>query len=71
MFIYVIWINYLYFLMVVNSIGGNRMRWKKIEEKEESDDTSIYSKDARDSLLEDDELSPFEEAFMNGYEDAI
>ena len=57
--------------MVVNSIGGNRMRWKKIEEKEESDDTSIYSKDARDSLLEDDELSPFEEAFMNGYEDAI
>ena len=47
------------------------MRWKKLKETEESDDTSIYSKDTRDSLLENDELSPFEEAFMSGYEDAI
>ncbi len=40
------------------------------EEKDE-DDISIYSKDVRENLLDDDELSPFEEAFMNGYEDAV
>ena len=45
---------------------------RKFREKEESDDDiSIYSKGARELLLEDDELSPMEEAFMNGYEDAI
>ena len=38
------------------------------EEKEE-DDTSIYSRQVRESLLEDDEISSFEEAFMNGYEE--
>lgn len=41
-----------------------------IEEKEE-DDLSIYSKDGRESMLDDDELTPVEEAFMSGYEDAI
>lgn len=41
------------------------------DERDSDDDTSIYSKDVRESLLEDDELSPMEEAFMNGYEDAI
>lgn len=41
-----------------------------IEEKEEND-TSIYSKDGRESMLDDDELTPVEEAFMCGYEDAI
>lgn len=35
------------------------------------DDTTIYSKYVRDSMLEDDELSPTEEAFMNGYDEAI
>tara|TARA_Y100000310_G_scaffold24354_1_gene23387 strand:+ start:33904 stop:34056 length:153 start_codon:yes stop_codon:yes gene_type:complete len=46
---------------------------KKIydEEKESDDDISIYSRDVRESLLDDDELSPMEDAFMNGYEDAI
>ena len=39
-------------------------------DEEGSDDISIYSKNVRESLLEDDELSPMEEAFMNGYEDA-
>ena len=39
------------------------------EEKE--DDGSIYSKEMRESLLEDDELTPIEEAFMSGYEDAV
>ena len=40
------------------------------EEEESDDDFNIYSKDVRESLLNDDELSPMEEAFMNGYEDA-
>ncbi|MBS3131884.1 hypothetical protein J4212_05615 [Candidatus Woesearchaeota archaeon] len=34
-------------------------------------DESIYSERVRDALLEDDELSPMEEAFMRGYEEAI
>lgn len=44
-------------------------RREKNEEKNE-DDISIYSKDTRESMLDDDELSPMEEAFMQGYEDA-
>ena len=40
------------------------------EEKEDDDDINIYSKGVREELLNDDELSPMEEAFMNGYEDA-
>lgn len=40
-------------------------------EEETEDDISIYSKDVCESLLEDDEISPMEEAFMNGYEDAV
>ena len=46
---------------------------KKIfrREEESDDDINIYSKSVRESLLDDDELSPMEEAFMNGYEDAI
>ena len=40
-----------------------------VDDKDE-DDISIYSKEVRESLLDDDELSPMEEAFMNGYEDA-
>ena len=47
------------------------LRKKFLREEESEDDNSIYSKDVRESLLEDDELSPVEEAFMNGYEDAI
>ena len=31
------------------------------------DDDSIYSDDVREQLLEDDELSPLEAAFMDGY----
>lgn len=34
------------------------------------DDINIYSRRVRESLLDDDELSPIEEAFMDGYEDA-
>jgi len=34
------------------------------------DDESIYSEQVRDQLLEDDELSPMEAAFMQGYDEA-
>lgn len=40
-------------------------------EDEDNDDISIYSKNALEAMLEDDELTPTEEAFMQGYEDAI
>ena len=51
--------------------GDLRMLKKKIFRDEKSeDDIGIYSKDARESMLDDDELSPMEEAFMQGYEDA-
>ena len=49
------------------------LRKKKycIDVEENADDTNIYAKDVRESMLDDDELSPSEEAFLNGYEDAI
>jgi len=37
---------------------------------ENLDDESIYSEDVRDQLLEDDELSPMEAGFMQGYDEA-
>ena len=43
----------------------------KRDEEGSEDDISIYSRNVRESMLDDDELSPMEEAFMNGYEDAI
>ena len=45
---------------------------RKIEyDEEDKDDISIYSKESRESMLDDDELTPMEEAFMAGYEEAI
>ena len=45
---------------------------RKIEyDEEDKDDTSIYSKEVRESMLDDDELTPIEEAFMAGYEEAV
>ncbi|HLC61508.1 MAG TPA: hypothetical protein VJI52_00640 [Candidatus Nanoarchaeia archaeon] len=42
---------------------------KRFSTEEESwDDLGIYTSDARESMLEDDEITPFEEAFMKGYE---
>lgn len=38
---------------------------------EPEDDISIYSRNVRESLVDDDELSPIEDAFMEGYENAI
>ena len=34
------------------------------------DDENIYSEDVRELLLEDGEITPEEEAFMRGYEEA-
>ena len=34
------------------------------------DEENIYEEVSRDLLLEDDELSPEEEAFMRGYDEA-
>ena len=52
------------------------MRWgvmKKIIrsawDKEEAD-TTIYSEDFREMLMEDDEIESWEAAFMNGYDSA-
>ena len=42
-----------------------------IAEESTEDDFSIYSRHNRESQLEDDELSPIEEAFMKGYDNAI
>ena len=39
-------------------------------EPQELDDDSIYSEEVRDKLLEDDELSPMEAGFMQGYDEA-
>ena len=44
---------------------------KRYIKEEDEDDISIYSKEVRESLLEDDELTPIEEAFMNGYEESV
>ena len=43
-----------------------------MKDKEDDDmgDDSIYSKEARENLVEEDELTPEEEAFMRGYEEA-
>ena len=46
------------------------MLWKrKLRNEKSEDDLGIYGTEEREILLEDDELSPVEEAFMSGYED--
>ena len=61
----------IYMTLTILSIKGDLVLKKRlpVEDKDE-DDISIYSRDVRESMLDDDELSPMEEAFMNGYEDA-
>ena len=41
------------------------------KDEEPSEEINIYSKNGRESLLDDDELDAFEEAFMEGYEAAV
>lgn len=38
---------------------------------ENVDDESIYSERVREQLLEDDEISPMEIGFMQGYDEAV
>lgn len=48
-----------------------RDKLKKIKIKDDwVDDEDIYSEQVRELLIEDDALSPEEEAFMRGYEEA-
>ena len=42
---------------------------RTLKEEDLADDT-IYTREARLNLVEDDELTPIEEAFMQGYEEA-
>ena len=65
----------LYSLIIYMSFGRvclNGVIWmlkkRQYIEEEDSDDTNFYSQSVRESLLEDDELSPIEEAFMEGYD---
>jgi len=56
----------------INDARGNIMKKRNfIAEESTEDDFSIYSRHNRESQLEDDELSPIEEAFMKGYDNAI
>jgi hypothetical protein len=45
-------------------------RWVDLESEYEEDDT-IYSEDGRESLMDDDEISAEESAFMEGWDDAL
>jgi len=43
---------------------------EEIEAEDFFDTTSVYSKNGTDHLLENDEISAAEEAFMNGWDEA-
>ena len=45
------------------------LKKRRYSDEESDENHDIYSKEVRELLLDDDELSPMEEAFMNGYED--
>lgn len=42
----------------------------KIREYEELDDENFYLEDAREILVEDDEITPREAGFMRGWDEA-
>lgn len=48
-----------------------RIRSAWDEEEMLSDETGIYSEDVRDLLVDDDEISSIEAAFMRGWEEAM
>lgn len=69
--LYIIYTSSIYLGKITSFLRGDLMLKKRIREEENSeDDINIYSREVRESLLDDDELSPIEEAFMSGYEDA-
>lgn len=47
------------------------MKNEYFKEEKSEDDMNIYSRELREILLEDDELSPMEDAFIQGYDEAI
>lgn len=51
-----------------------RIRLDEIEEEKllesEAEDEDIYSEDEREDQIENDQLSPEEEAFMKGWDEA-
>ena len=49
--------------------GGMCMK-KIVLDWDDVEDDTIYSEEYREQLVEDGELSPEEEAFMRGYEEA-
>lgn len=46
------------------------MKYKKFSEEELERECDIYEEDTREFLMDDDEISNEEEAFMEGYENA-
>jgi hypothetical protein len=72
--IYVIWKRYIYLnVSIIFNIdpilqrGGGLMKSIFLDKKELEED--IYS-EAREQMLEEDEVAGWEEAFMRGYEEA-
>ena len=43
---------------------------KPVKEDDWVDEENIYSEDSREVLMDGDEISPEEEAFMRGYDEA-
>lgn len=44
---------------------------RDFDEEEDYEDNTIYSKSKREDLIENDEISPIEEGFMEGYEQGV
>jgi len=40
------------------------------DEKYEDSEATVYNEDTREDMVDNDELSPQEEAFMKGYDEA-
>jgi hypothetical protein len=51
--------------------GGSKMRMKRYRHnhRREWDEEDIYSSGSADAMLEDDDITPEEAAFMRGYEE--
>lgn len=64
-----IYIN-LPIILYITSVRWGDMKKIILESDDWFDEENIYSEDARELLLEEDELSPEEEAFMRGYDEA-
>lgn len=50
--------------------NGGYMKKRILLVEEEHSEEDVYAEETREVMLEDDEISPAEEAFMNGYEEA-